>query len=120
MAYSGYGVRYYAASPYAPIYPSGQLISSGGEAQVAAPATIVVSLPADARLTVDDTPTKEAASPRRFVTPPLDRGKTYYYTLKGEIVRDGRTITTTKRITFRAGEEAQVSLEFDGVSVAQK
>jgi uncharacterized protein (TIGR03000 family) len=124
--YAGSRVGYYTSvTPYAPVgvvyQPAvGQPLSLSGARPVQAPATLIVSLPADAKLTVDNTPTKESASPRRFVTPPLDQGKTYYYTLKGEIIRDGETLTATKRVTFRAGEEASVSLEFDRGSVAQK
>src|SRR5262249_23177543 len=101
--------------PYAPV---GVVYQPAG--QPPAPATIVVSLPEDAKLMVDNTPTKETSSLRRFTTPPLDRDKTYYYTLKGEIVRDGQTLTATKRITFRAGQEASVWVEFDRGSVVQK
>jgi uncharacterized protein (TIGR03000 family) len=85
-----------------------------------APATIVVKLPEDAKLTVDDTLTKGSSSVRKFTTPALNPQKRYYYNLIGEIVRDGQTLTVTKRIELRAGEEASVSLEFDRGSVAQK
>jgi uncharacterized protein (TIGR03000 family) len=87
---------------------------------VAVPATLVVNLPEDAQLTVDDTLTTETSAVRRFTTPPLDPGRKYYYTLTGEVVRDGRTIKATKRVEFRAGEEARVSLEFERGNVVQK
>jgi uncharacterized protein (TIGR03000 family) len=77
-------------------------------------------LPEDAKLTVDNTPTNASSSTRRFTTPALDPNKTYYYTLKGEIVRDGETLTATTRIEFRAGEEKLVSIDFDRGSVAQR
>ena len=131
MSYSSYAAGSYAlASPYAPyaygvVYQSvqpvaAQPIASAGETTLPASATIVVNLPEDARLTVDDTPTKGTSTSRVFTTPPLDRGRSYYYTLKGEIVRDGRTITATKRVVFRAGAETRVSLDFPDKNVAQK
>jgi uncharacterized protein (TIGR03000 family) len=119
MAYSG--VSYYGRmSTYASQPSGGQVLSLATAQAVPAPATIVISLPEDAKLTVDNNPTKQLSSVRRFTTPPVDPNRQYYYTLKGEIVRDGQTLTATKRVEFRGGEEARVSLEFDRANVAQK
>src|SRR5438067_10787450 len=65
------------------------------QSQGPAPATIVVFLPADARLTIDDTPTRSTSNLRAFVTPPLEPGKVYHYTLRAESIRDGRPISVT-------------------------
>src|SRR5207244_3275794 len=59
-----------------------------GSVQSSAPATIVVSLPADARLTVDGAQTNSVSERRTLVTPNLEAGETYVYTLRAEIVRD--------------------------------
>jgi uncharacterized protein (TIGR03000 family) len=75
-----------------------------------APATLVVSVPADARLTVDGTLTKTTSSLRRFTTPPLERGRLYYYNLAAEVQVDGRLETITQRVTVRAGEETRAAL----------
>jgi uncharacterized protein (TIGR03000 family) len=90
------------------------------EARSAAPATIVVSLPADATLRVDDYATASKSATRVFVSPRLDAGKELYYTLTGEIQRDGKPVVATKRIRVRAGEETRVVLEFPVVMVASK
>jgi uncharacterized protein (TIGR03000 family) len=90
------------------------------EADVAAPATLVVTLPAEAKLLIDDKATVSTSGTRVFASPTLEPGKEFAYTLKGELVRDGRTFTTTKEVIVRAGEEIQVQLEFPTVSVAQK
>src|SRR5205823_11966785 len=58
-----------------------------------APATIVVTLPTEAKLTVDGNPTTSTSDRRVFVSPALDRGMEYFYTLKAEVVRDGKTET---------------------------
>jgi uncharacterized protein (TIGR03000 family) len=76
------------------------------------PATFVVSLPADAHLTVDGRATTSTSPLRRFVTPPLQRGKTFQYTLKASLIRDGGVVTLEKTIMVRAGQETNVSLEF--------
>jgi uncharacterized protein (TIGR03000 family) len=85
-----------------------------------APATILVSLPADAKLTFDDAQTTSTSAERTFVTPNLQPDTEYHYTLKATIVRAGETLNTTRRIAVRAGEEARVSLEFPAASVARK
>jgi uncharacterized protein (TIGR03000 family) len=69
-------------------------------------ARLLVQLPADAKLYVDDHLMQTASERREFRTPALQRGQTYYYVLKVEIVRDGLTVSETKRVHVRAGERA--------------
>jgi uncharacterized protein (TIGR03000 family) len=75
----------------------------------AAPATITVSVPADAKLFVDDAATTSVSETRTFTSPTLNTGKDYHYTLKAEIVRQGQKLTASERVTVRAGEETKVS-----------
>jgi uncharacterized protein (TIGR03000 family) len=71
---------------------------------------LVVQLPADAKLYVDDQLTKtEGQAERTFSTPSLERGRDYYYILKAEVVRDGQTTSDSRRVIVRAGEEARAS-----------
>jgi uncharacterized protein (TIGR03000 family) len=88
--------------------------------ETAAPATIHVTLPADAKLTVDDNPTTSISTVRVLVSPTLEPGKEFHYTLKGEILRDGKPVVATQKITVRAGEETRVNFEFPVASVAAK
>ena len=88
------------------------------EASLPAPATIVVSLPAEARLLIDDAATTSTSELRVFASPSLEPGKDFYYTLKGEMERDGRTVTTTQYVKVRAGQETRVQLEFPVATVA--
>jgi uncharacterized protein (TIGR03000 family) len=83
-------------------------------------ASLVVNLPADARLTVNDTPTKQTSSRRVFASPPLDPRQSYYYTLKAEVVRDGQTEVITRHVTVRAGQETQVTLDIPAVAVSAR
>jgi uncharacterized protein (TIGR03000 family) len=89
------------------------------ESSIAAPATVVVNLPADAKLSVDDYLTTSTSATRVFVSPALAPGQDFTYTLKGEIVRDGKTIVATKQISVRAGVRTNVNLEFP-VAVASR
>ncbi len=75
-----------------------------------APATLIVSLPADAKLVIDDTTTASTSAERTFVSPNLNPGQDYNYTLKVEVVRNGKTIRAEEKVTVRAGEETRVTL----------
>jgi uncharacterized protein (TIGR03000 family) len=77
--------------------------------EVDAPATIVVSLPAEARLIIDGNSTTSTSARRVFTSPALQPGQTYVYTLRAEIVRDGQTMSETQQVTVRAGEQTPVT-----------
>ncbi len=74
-------------------------------------ATIVIELPADAKLWFDDQPTRQTGIRRTFVTPTLTPGKPFTYMLKAEVMRDGQTLVRTEQITVRAGRTTQVDLK---------
>jgi uncharacterized protein (TIGR03000 family) len=84
------------------------------ETSLMAPATIIVSMPADAKLTIDDASTTSMGAVRTFVSPTLNSGREYHYTLRTEIA--GKSIA--KQITVRAGEETRI--ELSSADVAQK
>ena len=77
---------------------------------VPAPATLIVSLPADAKLVIDETTTTSTSTERTFVTPTLNPNTDYNYTLKVEVVRNGKTIQAEEQVIVRAGEETRVTL----------
>ena len=41
--------------------------------------------------------------------PVLDAGKTYYYILRAEVVRDGQTVSQDRRVILRAGDRIAAS-----------
>jgi uncharacterized protein (TIGR03000 family) len=75
-----------------------------------APATLIVSLPADAKLMIDDTATTSTSSERTFVSPTLNPGIDYNYTLKAEVMRDGKKVQVEEKVTVRAGQETRVTM----------
>jgi uncharacterized protein (TIGR03000 family) len=79
-------------------------------------AIIVVNLPADATLTVDGERTQSTSGTRVFVSPPLQPGKTFQYTLRAEVNRDGRHETSSKTVDVQAGRTSQVNIEFPGLN----
>jgi uncharacterized protein (TIGR03000 family) len=108
-------------APVAPA-PQGEVVPPPAkkEASLRAPATIVVTLPAEAQLVIDDYTTTSTSATRVFTSPALDLGKAYTYTLKATITRDGRPMTTNQVVAVRGGEETRVTLDFADASVAQR
>lgn len=101
---------------YGCYFPAGTLRSPygygyvyGAYALAPAKASVVVSLPADAKLIANDQVMRATSGHREFVTPALEQGKTYSYTLKMIVERDGKTLEESKRILVRAGERTEVN-----------
>jgi uncharacterized protein (TIGR03000 family) len=90
------------------------------EARADSPATIIVRLPADAQLRIDDQPTRSTSEQRTFLSPPLPAGRNFVYTLQADAVRNGAPVTVRKEVTVRAGEETRVTLDFSPPTVAQQ
>jgi len=90
------------------------------EASIAAPAKIVVYLPPAAKLSIDGNATTSTTATRVFASPALEPGKEFHYTLTGQLLRDGQTVTTSKEIAVRAGQEIQVQLDFPSERFAQR
>src|SRR5947209_164949 len=74
----------------------------------------------NAKQLIDDADTASTTALRTIESPDLETGKDHYYTLKAEVVREGKAVAATKRIAVRAGEETRVSLELPVTSVAQQ
>lgn len=83
-------------------------------------ATIVVNLPADATLTVDDQPTTSTSDRRVFVSPPLAQGMDYGYVLTAKMTHEGKLSTVSQRVVVHAGEKREVTLQLPVNGVASK
>jgi uncharacterized protein (TIGR03000 family) len=90
------------------------------ESMLAAPATIVVDLPADAKLLIDNQATTSTGTSRVFQSPTLNPGKEYQYTLTAEVVRGGKPVKAEKVITVKAGQTTPVSLTLPARGDAQR
>jgi uncharacterized protein (TIGR03000 family) len=105
-------------------YPSGQVyMTQNVVPTVTAPvnsgvAYLNINVPADAKLYLQDQLMTVEGAQRRFVTPEIRSGETHLYTVKAEIVRDGKTLTKTAQTTVTLGQEAVVSIAFDGQETA--
>jgi uncharacterized protein (TIGR03000 family) len=92
--------------------PKGEPVKEPKKTSIDSPATIVVSLPADARLLVDGAQTTSTSDRRTLVTPTLQVGSTYIYNMTAEIVREGRTVTQTQQVAVRSGETSTINFSF--------
>lgn len=73
-----------------------------------APATIIVNVPTETKLTIDGNSTSSTTERRVFVSPALEAGQEYYYTLKADLNGE----TKEQRVTVKAGQEVAVKIEF--------
>jgi uncharacterized protein (TIGR03000 family) len=83
-------------------------------------ATIIITLPADARLTVDGKATTSTSERRTLVTPVLEGDSTYVYTMQAEITREGRVMMETQQVMVRGGQVSNVQFNFSAQSVASR
>jgi uncharacterized protein (TIGR03000 family) len=77
---------------------------------VAQEAVLVVTLPENAILTIDEAATTSTTGQRIFRTPDLEQGKDFHYTLKARYNQNGKEETITQKVTVRAGQVTNVSL----------
>lgn len=79
-------------------------------------ARVVVSLPANGKLFVDDLPIRNAAEIKTFRTPELSKGQQYFYEMRAEVLVDGKVVSRTQRVTLTAGETIRADFSSLGKS----
>jgi uncharacterized protein (TIGR03000 family) len=67
-------------------------------------AKLLIELPANAKLFIDDKPVEAALGVQLFDTPALEPDKVYFYMVRIETMRDGQPLSQTHRILVRAGQ----------------
>ena len=84
-------------------------------------AKVLIDVPAQAKLYIDDQPMSNKTGLRTFVTPPLQRGQSYFYDVKIVLTVDGQEKVQTQRVILRAGEvvAANFSAAPSGTATAQ-
>jgi len=115
--YSGYGCSGYGCGGtiVVPGTMTPPKVVTPPKEEVSAPATIVVTLPADAKLTVDGAPTTSTSGQRTLITPALSVGMTYVYTLQAEV--NGKV--QSQQVQVRGGQISQAQFSFPA-SVASR
>jgi uncharacterized protein (TIGR03000 family) len=81
-----------------------------------AEATIFVSVPAEAKIFVNDRPTTSTGVERQFVSRGLRSGLSYAYNLRVEFEKDGQPVVEDKIVRLNAGDS--INLAFGGAESA--
>jgi uncharacterized protein (TIGR03000 family) len=105
-----------------PYPPEGKSKSGKEGTMLSTKAKLVVELPPNAKLFIDEKPMKNASGVRSFNTPDLEPGQAYYYIVRVETIRDGKTVAETRRVIVRAGQVARADfkdMQSDAVRTAQ-
>jgi uncharacterized protein (TIGR03000 family) len=74
------------------------------------PATVILSVPEDAEVWIEGVPTSPRGYERRFVTPPLDKGEHYHYTIRAAWSADGKGYDESRTVPVQAGRQVRVSI----------
>lgn len=104
------------ASPYAQpapaevreYTPKNQLPLPGGAAPSPNRGTVIVKLPADAKLFAEGKELALTSGERAFVTPELPQGREYNYTFRVEYDRGGRTLSESRTVSVTPGKVSTV------------
>jgi len=97
-----------------PSSQSATALTAGG---VKARATVIVKLPADARLFADGRALTLTGPERKFVSPELPVDQEFVYRFRAEYERDGEMVSVTKKVPVRANTTAMV--EFIDLTAAR-
>jgi uncharacterized protein (TIGR03000 family) len=110
--------RQKAVAQWQRLIPEGQLprrdLPPGDPAQQAVSARLKVLVPADATVTVDGHATRSTGAERQFVSPPLQPGRKFTYTLEATWKENGQLRRLTRRVTVEAGGGYVVDFRKDG------
>lgn len=89
---------------------------SGGEAaayraETNQRAMMVLSVPADAKVFFQDQPTSSTGTRRQYRSPVLESGKTFMYTIRVEVERDGQLVANTQQPRVQAGSRVEIAFD---------
>lgn len=80
--------------------------------------TLTVTVPDDAQIFVNGSPTASKGLIRQYVSRNLERGMSYSYEVRAVAVRNGETVEETKTVSLRPGDNTE--LAFDLAPAAKK
>jgi uncharacterized protein (TIGR03000 family) len=82
-------------------------------------ARLIIEVPENAKLYIDDKLMKTATAERLFYTPPLAPGQKYFYDVRVEVEKDGQPVSQSKRVIVEAGASVRESFRnMAGAAVA--
>jgi uncharacterized protein (TIGR03000 family) len=125
LGWGGYSYPAYAPTYSAPVYGSAAPVYGPPTEKLTIPPTakpmgmattqgaaqLVVEVPADAKLYIDNQLMSVSGDRRTFLTPQLQPGQRYYYELRAEAVRGGETVMSEPtRVIVEAGNVYETTL----------
>ena len=75
---------------------------------------LTVSLPADAKLFINDLPTASTGEVRHFASTQFPAGRVYRYRLRAEVMNDGVPVVEERIVRLSAGQDAAIAFERPG------
>jgi uncharacterized protein (TIGR03000 family) len=81
------------------------------ETMIPTRAKLLIELPPNAKLFIDDALVKTATGVQVFDTPALEPDEVYFYMVRIEGMRDGQPFSETRRILVRAGHVARTEFK---------
>ena len=79
-------------------------------------AKIVLKVPADAMVYIDDHLMKSTATERIFTSPALNPDESYFYMVRVVVTREGREVEEVRKVSIRAGDRSKLAFEKLGKS----
>jgi uncharacterized protein (TIGR03000 family) len=79
-------------------------------AQAAPPANIDMTVPADASVWIEGQATNLQGVERHFVSPALEAGAHYSYTIRVQWTEGSKTVERSRRIRFESGDQIRINL----------
>jgi uncharacterized protein (TIGR03000 family) len=76
-------------------------------------ASLLIRVPADAKVYIDGNLMRSKSTERLFTSPEIEPGTPYFYMLRVEREKDGKTVQEVRRVTVMAGETSR--LDFDNL-----
>lgn len=100
-----------------PVVPDSLLPLLPGDQSMHEPAlgsaTLAVRVPVNARVYINDRPTRTTGTYRQYISRGLVPGSDYTYEVRVDVVRDGRTISDVRTVNLRAGGSQELAFGMD-------
>lgn len=81
-------------------------VAAGGDSSRA---SMIVNVPEDALVYLQDQQMRSEGPVRHYVSPALERGAGYTYTMRVEVERNGRVLSESIRVPVRAGQRVHLN-----------
>jgi uncharacterized protein (TIGR03000 family) len=96
---------------YAALSREGSASTLSTQAVTKLPVRLNLTVPVDAQIWFDDSPTSQTGTARSYLSPPLDQGHEYTYQIRMQWKQDGKDLTQTKPVKVHAGDVINLVLD---------